>query len=159
MLQYQVYLHVHCSYTCSPTGPLPSPATRAMPDHRQLLWNTSRLTMQESPPISPLLYSPNVYSMTTTHQTANSVYQFPGPITEGGQFKPPTILTSAAPAPSQWQTELYGNYNVSHSPVGYGSFQYPSSLKLPIPNHPSVPISPLALMPKVEAKPEGPMAQ
>ena len=117
-----------------------------MADHRQLLWNTSRLSMQDSPPISPLVYSPNMYP-STIHQT---VYQFPGPVNDGNQLKPPpnaAINTSAVSISSQMQTNWYGNY-VSHSPVGYGHFQSPSSFKLSAPSHHNVPISPLAVSPK-----------
>ena len=91
---------------------------------------------------------------TTINQT---VYQFPGPISDSEQLKPSPstgINTNVTSVSSQMQTNWYGNY-VSHSPVGYGHFQSPSSFKLSVPSHHNVPISPLAISPKVEAKLEG----
>ena len=105
-------------------GPLPS----QFADQRHLPWSTTRL-QQESPPVSPLLYSPNMYT-----QQHPSFYQFPGVpdpssfLPGGGYLKSPSTLattsaSAAAPNFHQWPSMASAAKTtpyLSDVPVGYG---------------------------------------
>lgn len=112
---------------------LPSPTL--LPDHRQVI--PSRLMTQESPPISPLLYQPGVF-------TPASHTQLPGPSSSSLHISQQKSLPGSIPEIWVPKTDYVMPalaFEVSSSAVGYGAGVRTSLPVLPQPQHIGFPVA------------------